>query len=210
MQRIQQEQQLSSSSPQVDFADDIAAFMDRLKIGKAMVIGHSMGGLIAHQFAVSYPDKVNALVLIATTATMAGSSLVAELKPVIDSFDDDKPAPPDFVEEFQASTFYQAVPRVIHRYVSESLRLRGLVWRETLNDLDQEDHRQRLPQIVAPTLILWGEQDTIFNREEQTELRNLIPNSTLVTFHDAGHALNVERTTGVVDAIRAFIAETLV
>ncbi|MEO1353808.1 MAG: alpha/beta hydrolase [Cyanobacteria bacterium J06635_15] len=205
----------SSSEPnaytQVDFADDIAAFMDKLKIGKAVVVGHSMGGLVAHQFAVSYPNKVEALVLIATTATMAGSALIAEIKPIIDSFDPDNPAPTDFVEEFQSSTFYKgAAPRVAHRYVSDSLRLRGLVWQETLNDLGKEDHRDLLPNIIAPTLILWGDQDNVFGEEEQTELRNLIPNSTLVIFHDAGHALNVERVEGVVDAIKVFVDEALI
>lgn len=99
---------------------------------------------------------------------------------------------------------------MIYRYVSESLRLRGRVWKETLNNLDQEDHRAQLSKIVAPTLILWGDQDTVFSEEEQTELRNLIPNSTLMTFHDAGHALNVERAAGVVDAIKAFVNKTLI
>lgn len=195
---------------QADFADDIAAFMDSLNIGKATVMGHSMGGLIAHKFAVAYPEKVNGLVLIATAATMAGSPLTAELKSVIDGFDDASPAPTDFVEAFQASTFYKgAEPRVLYRYISDSLKLKGRVWKATLNDLDQEDHRDQLRKIAAPVLILWGERDSVFSEAEQIELRDLIPNSELVIVPDAGHALNVERSEEIVEAISEFINEVI-
>src|SRR4029079_381434 len=49
------------------FANDTAGLLDALKIQKADVLGYSLGSFIAQQLAVTHPDKVNRLVLIATT-----------------------------------------------------------------------------------------------------------------------------------------------
>lgn len=48
-------------------ANDIAGLLDALKIQKASVLGYSLGGHVAQHFAIKYPDKVNGLILIATT-----------------------------------------------------------------------------------------------------------------------------------------------
>jgi len=198
-----------SSYTQDNFTDDLAAFMDKLKIRKAMIIGHSMGSLIAHKFAIEHPNRVLALVLLGSTTTMANHPVVLELKPIIDSFDDDEPADPEFVIEFQASTFYNPIPWVTYRYVSESLRLKGIVWKQTLDGLNVEDHSSQLPQITAPTLIVWGDKDGVFSLEEQNELDTLIPDSTLVIYPDAGHAVNVERAEEIVEDIKEFVENQL-
>ena len=201
-----------SSAPgsytQDDFIADIAAFMRAFSIREAVLIGHSMGSLIAHKFAIEYPDKVRALILLGSTPTMSNHPVVLELKPIINTFNDDEPADPEFVLEFQASTFYSPVePWIIYRYVSESLKLRGAVWKQTLDGLNVEDHTNQLSDITAPTLILWGDQDPVFGLEEQLELNALIPNSTLVIYSDTGHAVNVERAKEVVEDIKAFVSE---
>jgi pimeloyl-ACP methyl ester carboxylesterase len=201
-----------SSAPgsytQDDFSADIAAFMRAFSIREAVLIGHSMGSLIAHKFAIEYPDKVRALILLGSTSTMSNHPVVLELKPIVDTFDNDEPADPEFVLEFQASTFYSPVePWIIYRYVSESLKLRGAVWKQTLDGLNVEDHTSQLSDITAPTLILWGDQDPVFGLQEQLELNALIPNSTLVIYSDTGHAVNVERAKEVVEDIKAFVSE---
>ncbi len=48
-------------------ADDTVALMDYLKIGKAHVLGVSMGGMIAQEMAINYPERVGKLVLVSTT-----------------------------------------------------------------------------------------------------------------------------------------------
>ena len=46
------------------FANDTVGLLDALKIQKANVLGHSLGGIVAQQLAVTHPDKVNSLVLV--------------------------------------------------------------------------------------------------------------------------------------------------
>jgi pimeloyl-ACP methyl ester carboxylesterase len=60
-----------TDAPQIDysikmFADDTARLMDNLKIRKAHVLGHSMGGMIAQEFALTHPQRVEKLVLCST------------------------------------------------------------------------------------------------------------------------------------------------
>jgi pimeloyl-ACP methyl ester carboxylesterase len=201
-----------SSSPdenaftQADYAADVAAFMDALRIEKAVLVGHSMGGMIAHNVAVSYPDRVEGLVLISAVATLADGPVAAELQPVLEAFADDAPAPVEFIEAFQASTFYEPVaPSVLYRYVAESLRVEGRVLKATMAGLGAEDHRAQLAQLDIPALILWGEEDQMFARAQQDELKELLSGSQLITFPGAGHALNVERAGEVVEAIQVWL-----
>jgi pimeloyl-ACP methyl ester carboxylesterase len=196
-----------SSYTQGDFTNDVAAFMKSLKIKKAIIVGHSMGSLIAHKFAIDYPNKVWGLVLLGSTTTMANHPVTLELKSIIDAFDDNQPADPAFVVEFQTSTFYTPIIWAIYRYVSESLRLNGRVWKQTLGGLNTEDHTNQLPLIAVPTLILWGEQDTVFSKPEQLNLDRLIPDSTLITYPNTGHAVNVERADEVVKDMKEFIKQ---
>jgi pimeloyl-ACP methyl ester carboxylesterase len=190
------------------FADDIAAFSDALKIQKLVLVGHSMGGLIAHKFAVEYPEKVKALVLIATWASMSGHRVIDELRSLVETIASDAPAPVEDVVDFQASMFYnRAEPAVLYRYVSESLRLTGTVWKAALDGMAEEDHRERLSEIVAPTLILSGEQDSYAGRKDQEELIALLPHAQVVSYPRASHVLNVEQADDIIAAIRVLLAE---
>lgn len=53
-------------------ADDLAALLDELKVEKASILGYSMGGMIAQEFALKYPAKVDKLILLATTGRPDG------------------------------------------------------------------------------------------------------------------------------------------
>jgi pimeloyl-ACP methyl ester carboxylesterase len=69
-----------------------------------------------------------------------------------------------------------------------------------------EDHTNQLSQIMAPTLIAWGDQDGVFSLSEQQQLNTLIPNSTLVIYPNAGHAVNVEKAEEIVEEIKDFVS----
>ena len=92
-----------------DFAADLAAFMDTLKLGPAVVVGHSMGSYIAQRFALDYPDRTLGLVLMGSCTTVRGNPVVLELwDSVVSTLTD--PIDPGFVREFQQSTLAQPVP----------------------------------------------------------------------------------------------------
>jgi non-heme chloroperoxidase len=122
------------------------------------------------------------------------------------------PVPPEFVREFQESTIYHPVPEeFLATVVSESLKLPASVWREYVEEavlsIDQ-DYVIELGEINVPTLILWGEQDALFPREEQERLAAAIPGATLKVYPETGHTVHWERPEQFVRDLEAFMEET--
>ena len=191
-----------------DFAADVDAFMEATGIEEATVVGASTGALFAQRVALDYPRRVSRLVLIApqTPAHEVLSGVLEEVRALED------PVPPEFVREFQESTIYQPVPQeFLDTVVSESLKLPARVWRDYLEgavlSIDQ-DYVLPLREIDVPTLILWGEQDALFPREEQERLAAAIPDATLKVYPETGHAVHWERPERVVRDLEAFMKDT--
>jgi non-heme chloroperoxidase len=190
-----------------DFAADVDAFMDAVGINEATLVGHSGGGLMAQRVALSYPHRVTRLVLIGTVATLLNNEVVMELGEEMLALED--PVPPEFVREFQESTIHHPVPEeFLKAVVSESLKLPARVWRDYWEGVVLTvDHASRLGEINVPTLILWGERDALFPREEQDRLASMIPDATLRVYPETGHAVHWERPEEVVSDLEVFIKD---
>jgi len=191
-----------------DFAADVDAFMDAVGIGKATLVGHSGGSFMAQRVALSYPHRVSRSVLIGSATTLLNNEGVRELGKEMLALED--PVPPEFVREVQESTIYYPVPEeFLETVVSESLKLPARVWRDYWEGVVLTvDHAARLDGIDVPTLILWGEQDALFPREEQERLAAAIPGATLKMYPETGHAVHWERPEWVVRDLEAFIKNT--
>jgi non-heme chloroperoxidase len=191
-----------------DFAADVDAFVDALGIGKATLVGHSGGSFMAQRVALSYPDRVSRCVLIGSATTLLNNEGIGELGKEVLALED--PVPPEFVREFQESTIYYPVPEeFLETVVSESLKLPARVWRDYWEGVVLTvDYAARLDGIDVPTLILWGEQDALFPREEQERLAAAIPGATLKLYPETGHAVHWERPEWVVRDLEAFIKNT--
>jgi non-heme chloroperoxidase len=191
-----------------DFAADIDALMDALGVDKATLFGHSTGALFAQRVALSYPRRVSRLVMLGaqTPANEAILGLVEEVRALED------PVPSEFVREFQESTIYHPVPEeFLDTVVSESLKLPARVWRDYLEQAAlsiDHDYVVELREIDVPTLMLWGEQDVLFPREEQERLAAAIPGATLKVYPETGHAVHWERPEEVVRDLEAFMKAT--
>jgi non-heme chloroperoxidase len=191
-----------------DFAADVDAFMEAVGIEEAAVVGASTGALFAQRAALSYPRRVGRLVLIGaqTPANEAVTGLVEEMRALED------PVPPEFVREFQESTIHQPVPQeFLDTVVSESRKLPARVWRDYLEQAVLSiDHDYVLPlrEIDVPTLILWGEQDPLFPREEQERLAAAIPGASLKVYPETGHAVHWDRPEWVVRDLEEFMIDT--
>ena len=187
-----------------DFADDVAALMDALGLDKAFVVGHSMGGSIAQRFAIDHPARLLGLVLIGARASWHRHPGVLALGEAVAMLSD--PVDPDFVREFQLSTLAQPVsPAYLDAVVAESLKLPAHVWRSAFAEcVFQADHTAELGRIAAPTLLMCGGRDD-FARDEQETLAGAIPNASLLTYQDAGHALHWEEPQRFAADLAAFI-----
>jgi non-heme chloroperoxidase len=191
-----------------DMAEDLRAFMDALALPAAVIVGHSMGGMVAQRFAATHPDRVAGLVLMGTFRTIHGHAAVQEMWDAALSTLSD-PVDPGFVREFQVSTLARPVPpEFLEIVVGESLHVPARVWRDTFKGfLETEDFSHELAGVAAPTLIAWGELDTYAVRADQDALREAIPGSRLVTYPGAGHAFHWEDPGRFAADLVAFVYE---
>ena len=146
----------------------LGAWMDRLNLPRARVVGHSMGGFIAADLAAGFPDRVERLVLVDAAALPfdashlrrpGGLARVARRLPL------------SFLP-ILATDALRAGPVTIARATRELLR---------------SDLRPRLATIAAPTLVVWGEHDTLVPCEVGEQLARVLPDGRLVVIPRAGH-----------------------
>jgi non-heme chloroperoxidase len=191
-----------------DFATDVDAFMDALSIEEGTLVGGSGGGFIAQRVALDYPHRVSRLALIAAGATLVNNEAVMGLGEEMLALED--PISPEFVREFQESMMYHPGPdEFLDTVVSESLKLPARVWRDYWEGVALAPYdAARLGEIKVPTLILWGEQDIIFSREDQEQLAAAIPGATLKVYPETGHAVHWDRPEQVVRDLEAFMKDS--
>ncbi len=174
-----------------DFADDVAAFMDKMRLKKAIIVGHSMGSSNARQFALSYPDRTMGLVLIGSLASFKNNSSIAELEGLVNKLEE--PVDSDFIHAFQRSTIIRPIPDEYYvTIVRESQKLPVYVWQEVTHGWKDANLAERLSHLRIPILLLWGEKDNFAPQADQFLLNNSFRNSTLEIYRGTGHALHWE------------------
>jgi pimeloyl-ACP methyl ester carboxylesterase len=190
-----------------DFASDLLAFMDVIHLDAAVIAGGSSGGFVARRFAIDYPHRTSGLVFIGSPLNLRDKPVVQEMwDSTISGLTD--PIDPVFVREFVESTFTQPVPKAfLETLVQESLKVPARVWKATLEGLLEDDSSEELNKIKAPTLIVWGDQDTIVPRSDQETFNTAIPSSQLVVYLGAGHALYCEEPVRLASDLGAFIVD---
>lgn len=190
-----------------DFAADVLAFMDAKGLRRATVVGHSMGSFVAQQVAAIAPERVERLVLVGSATTLR-NNVVNDLRQAVDALGDG-PVPEKFVREFQTSTIHQPLPNdFMDRVVAESRKVPGRVWRAAIAGFFADESANRLGQIKAPTLILWGDRETVFPRAEQDALVRQLPNAVLKVYEETGHSPQWERPEQFVKDLEDFMART--
>ena len=188
-----------------DFADDLAAFVDELELGRVVVVGGSSGGFIARRFALDSRDRTRGLVLLGSPRSLRDKpEAVALWESTLSKLTD--PIDPVFVREFAGSTLANPVPDdFLDTIVRENLKVPARVWIETMAGLLEDDSLDEFGAITAPTLIIWGDRDGILPASDQEALAATIPDARLVVYRGTGHALYWEEPERVASDLVAFV-----
>ncbi len=200
-----------SDKPETDysiplFADDLFHLLNHLSIKKIILLGHSMGGMIAQQFYLEHPDKVNALILCSTASS--GRELVESGLDI-----------PAFINEIKLKGFRQAIIESASSMLnpSASISLIDLMLKENLKTSPHAavsslkamldwDSQQEIHDIKVPTLLVVGEEDTITPPTLTRKLNERIPSSKLVTIKKCGHMLFLEKPSELNNTIQNFLS----
>jgi pimeloyl-ACP methyl ester carboxylesterase len=185
-----------------DLVADAPGVLDALGVGRAHVVGMSMGGAIAQRLAIDYPDRVSSLTLISTSPG-SGPDLPAMSDELRAHFAE-PPPPPDWSDRDAVVDYLVEDERVYaarSRPFDEAAR-RELAGRNFDRSIDLaasmanhflldggESPRERLGEIRVPTLVLHGTEDPLFPIEHGRALANAIPGARLVTLEQTGHEL---------------------
>lgn len=189
-----------------DLANDVLAFMDAKGIKKASVVGHSMGSFVAQHVAAAAPERVARLVLVGSGPSLH-NDVVRELHKAVSDLRD--PIPATFVREFQESTVFKPVPvEYMDRIIKESLKLPARVWQALINGFLMQNANAELRKISAPTLVIWGEKDSIFSQSEQDSLLSALPKAEFRVYLETGHDPHWERPEQFVKDLGEFIDES--
>lgn len=184
-------------------AEDAAAVLDALGVPRAAVVGSSSGGYVAQQLAVTHPGKVAALVLV-------GSPLSLQGRP---AFADEVDALTDPLDEAWVRNSLTWFPRVhdipdwyLEHLVQDGLRMPAHAWKAILHGLCDAVPPTETGTIHAPTLILWGAQDSLLPRADQETLAARIPGAVLKVYPDAAHCVLWECPERIAEDTTAFLA----
>jgi pimeloyl-ACP methyl ester carboxylesterase/tetratricopeptide (TPR) repeat protein len=185
------------------FGKDVIAFMDEKGIDQATVVGHSMGSFAAQHVAALAPTRVRKLVLLGS-ATTSRNDVTLDLQKEVNALSD--PLPAKFVNDFQVSTTFQPMSAdFLSRVISESLKCDAKTWKGVIAAHIDLKNAADLSKVKTPTLILWGDKDSIFPRNEQDLLVKAIPGSVLKVYAETGHAIHWERPTEVAQDLKSFL-----
>ncbi len=210
---------LTGPSPENKYASPyyvhfLDSFLRELHINKCILGGNSLGGAIAWQYAVAHPNKISQLILIDAAGypiknekgslgfKIANMPIINNLLLFI--------TPKSLIKKSLETVFYDPTlitETTITRY--HEMLLREGNRRATLSLFQNKSIQdvRTIKNIVAPTLILWGEEDQLISVEDAYLFQKDIKNNTLVILKKVGHIPMEESPHAVANAIVKFIKE---
>jgi len=195
--------------------------LDELSIDAATVVGNSMGGFVAAELAITRPERVSRLVLVAAAGLhIAEMRIAAALKHL---------GPAERV-----LGFFGGLAAARSTTLARRARMRGLLLSSVATHGDQlpwpivaeqiagagrpgflpalvaiASHplRERLCEIACPTLIVWGDRDRLVPVRDAAAFEQLIPDARKVVYADTGHVPMLERPGRFNADLRAFLED---
>jgi 3-oxoadipate enol-lactonase / 4-carboxymuconolactone decarboxylase len=188
-----------------DLAADAAALLAALGISSAHIAGLSIGGMTAQALAVSHPEKVRTLSLLATTSYLPPASMWEErarqvreggTAVLVDGV----------MERWFTSGFRAASPEKVNRVKVAFLKTPAEGYAICCGAIRDMDLRGQIGGIRAPTLILAGADDPATPPSMSEEIKARIPHAELKVLSPAAHLLSVEQPDAVTHNILDFLA----
>ncbi|MEM3086228.1 MAG: alpha/beta hydrolase [Halobacteria archaeon] len=185
-------------------AEDVLRILDAEGADRAVVLGHSMGGIVAQELTLRHPDRVRGLILAGTlpSAPMLGFKARLSANRILK------------YARFLAKPVVKAVIRITEPWLT--LEQADMVMDEfyrcdfrTLwaigRGLRRFDALDRLGQIKVPTLVLVGAGDKLTPPKVNEEIHRRIPGSEFVVLPESGHWVPLERPREFTGAIRKLL-----
>lgn len=189
------------------FSDDLFFALEKLGIGKIILVGHSMGGMTALRFTLDHPEFVEKLILIDTSPKgvySVTSKLFFMITPLAFFI-----AFESFLKWYVSHIFHKDFPKaLLEEFQIAILKNPKHVLKASLSAIKNFDVSSDLSKILSPTLIIHGREQDIPLRLVES-MTGQIPNAKLVIIEGATHVTPIETPNQVWEAIEDFFISNI-
>jgi pimeloyl-ACP methyl ester carboxylesterase len=197
----------------------VDAVCEKLSLGRVDMVGNSMGGYVAAEVAIQFPERIDQLILVSaagiTSASIAHRPILTmgRIATAMVSYGTARHREIALrpISRHLALAFVARYPSLLKPDLAYEGFFKGAGkpgFDDALRASLEYDFRDRLPEIRQPTLIVWGERDSIIPVRDAHEFERLIPDSRKVVMRDTGHIPMAERPRTFNDLMMSFLAET--
>jgi pimeloyl-ACP methyl ester carboxylesterase len=197
----------------------VDAFCEKLGLGQVAAVGNSMGGFIAAEVAIQFPERVSRLVLVSAAGISSADALQAPILTIgrlasavtTNSAARHRRLAARPISRHAALALVARHPRLLKPDLAYEGFFKGAGkpgFDDALRACLEYDFRDRLPDVKVPTLIVWGEKDSIIPVRDANEFERLIPDSRKLVMKDTGHIPMAERPQAFNDVLVEFLAES--
>lgn len=179
-----------------NYKDFLLAFLDHFELETVNLLGHSFGGRVAIKFAAAHPQRLRRMVLVDSAGILPSRSLAYYFKVMAAKT-------LRVLKKGLGKNFARSLDSHLG---SEDYRQAGKM-RSTLVKVVNEDLRPCLPQIQAPTLLIWGENDRSTPLSDAKIMQAEIPSSRLEVIPLAGHFCFVDNFSAFKQILLPFAGE---
>lgn len=175
-----------------------------------ILVGASMGGAVAIDFALTYPEIVQKLVLLDSAGFAGGPAMGKLMIPPLDRLAAAFLSNVKVRQKISENAYYD------RRFASEDalycsmLHLAHPNWSKALISFTKSGGynflSSKISQISQPTLIIWGEEDNILGTQDAAKFETTIPDSKLVWIPESGHVPHLEKPHLTAEAILNYFA----
>ena len=192
-------------------ADDCIALAEHLGFSSFNLLGHSMGGFIAMDIALRYPDAIKNLILAGTSTSNSkrNNALFSDWVSILESGMDKTQWFRTlfywlFTEHFfeNSKTVNTALSYAVQYPYPQST----IAFKKQVKALKSFDCFGRCSGITARTLVIGGEKDILFPRDVSAALAQAIPGATLSIIEDAAHSIHMEQPQAFTKRVLDFLS----
>jgi len=204
----------SPHADQIDYptlAADLRTFIDRHSLAPAHLLGHSMGGKTAMQIALSYPDRVDRLIVV----DMAPRAYPPEHTALLEALARIDPREYESRGAIDDALAEDVPSWPIRQFLLKNLDYDGetYTWRMNLDAIraHYDDLTAALPEgasFKGPTLFVRGGESDYIAAADMDGIRARFPAAKLVTIDGAGHWVHADAPDALADVVTDFLAES--
>ncbi|MCX7026588.1 MAG: alpha/beta hydrolase [Spirochaetes bacterium] len=185
------------------YAKYLKGFIDALGLNSPFIAAHSLGGAVAQSLALSFPEILNALVLV-DSSSPKGLVTPKDRHPLIEMMRKDR----SFLSKALAATVPTLKdPAFFEALVDDAMKMAAKAWIGNAEALSSFDIFARTSAFTKPVLVLWGKSDYIVTETMARETAEAYPTGTLKVLEGVGHSVIAEDPARFVDLLLDFTAK---